>query len=50
MYGSRLVPVSQDADGNEIAMHDLIVASSLVVMLIAPCFAAMKQDTAEDSE
>jgi hypothetical protein len=36
---------------NEIAMHDLIIASSLVAMLLVPCFAAMKQGlSTEDAE
>ena len=25
-------------------MHDLLIASSLVAMLVVPCFAAMKTD------
>jgi hypothetical protein len=35
--------------GNEIAMHELMIASSLVAMLVVPCFAIMKTDVpAED--
>jgi len=38
-------------NGNEIAMHELLIASSLVAMLIVPCFAAMKTDiTLEEQE
>jgi hypothetical protein len=29
-------------------MHDLILASSLVAMLIVPCFTAMKIDSATE--
>jgi hypothetical protein len=32
-------------------MHDLIIATSLMAMLIVPCFAAMKTDVShEDAE
>jgi hypothetical protein len=32
-------------------MHDLVIASSLVAMLIVPCLAAMKTDvTMDDAE
>ena len=29
-------------------MHDLIIASSLLAMLVVPCFAAMKTDVSLD--
>jgi hypothetical protein len=35
---------------NEIAMHDLLIASSLVAMLVVPCFAAMKTNVATDEQ
>jgi len=37
-------------NGNEITMHDLIIASSLVAMLVVPCFAAMKTDVSTDEK
>jgi len=35
---------------NEITMHDLLIASSLVAMLVVPCFAAMKTDVASEEQ
>jgi len=41
----------QKLNRNETAMHDLLIASSLVAMLVVPCFAAMKTDvTPEEQE
>jgi hypothetical protein len=31
-------------------MHDLLIASSLVAMLVVPCFAAMKTDVASEEQ
>lgn len=31
-------------------MHDLLIASSLVAMLVFPCFAAMKTDVTTDEK
>jgi len=35
---------------NEVAMHDLLIASSLVAMLVVPCFTAMKADVATEEQ
>jgi len=35
---------------NEITMHDLIIASSLVAMLVVPCFTAMKTTVSTDEQ
>jgi len=49
--GRDLILSAEVLHRNEFAMHDLIIASSLVAMLIVPCFAAMKQDvTSDESE
>lgn len=31
-------------------MHELIIASSLVAMLVVPCFAAIKTDVLQDEQ
>jgi hypothetical protein len=33
---------------NENAMHELLIASSLVVMLVVPCFTAMRTNVSID--
>jgi hypothetical protein len=35
---------------NEITMHDLIIASSLVAMLVVPCFATLKAEVSTDEQ
>jgi hypothetical protein len=45
---TKLVSVSKTLNRKEITMHDLIIASSLVAMLVVPCFAAMKADVATE--
>jgi hypothetical protein len=47
---TKLISVSKTLNRNEIAMHDLLIASSLVAMLVVPCFAAMKTDVTTEEQ
>jgi hypothetical protein len=43
-----ITSVSKSLTGIELAMHDFLIASSFIAMLVVPCFTAMKTDVAAE--